>query len=142
MDILDIITGRAGMTFTGRYYVKLPAIDSHITVNGAKSFDYEYVNVTEWHYQRLLGNIVDTDRATETVKTRSPIRFRPNSHIALQDGKVYLISSVTEDKTKDKQAGSFSLAPMGTDKVIRLIEVDDIYGIGGAPGYEADGGEV
>ena len=141
MDLLDIITGKAGMTYTGRYYAQLPDACNFVTSNGADYFDYEYIDVTEWRYQRILGNIIATDRATETIKTRSPIKFRPNSYIALQDGKVYLVSSTTEDRTLNKQAGAFALTPLGADKIIRLIEVEDIYGIGGAPD-EADGDNV
>lgn len=133
MDILDIITGRAGMTFTGRYFEELPGGVEGKTVDGPAYFDYEYVDLTEWRYQKLLGNVITTDSANETVKTRSPLKFRPNAHVALQDGKIYLITSITIDKTQNKQAGAFALAPVGAEKVIRLMEVEDIYGIGGSP---------
>lgn len=137
MDILDIITGRAGMTYTGRYFKELPGGEvANVTINGAEYFDYEHIDVTEWRYQKLLANLVTCDNATETIKTRSPISFQPNTHVALQNGKVYLITSTTLDNTKEKQAGLFSNYLVGAEKVLRLLEVDDIYGIGGAPDYE------
>ena len=130
MDILDIITGRGGMTYTGRYYKELPAVEE--AAKKPQLFDYEYVDVSEVRYQKLLANIITNDSATETVKTTSAIRFEPNTHVVLQDGKMYLITSVTVDKSKSKQAGAFAISPVGAEKVVRLFEVEDVWNIGGA----------
>ena len=96
-------------------------------------FDYEAVDVTEWRYQQLIGNLIVTDAANTTVKTRSSVKFAPNTYVALQDGNLYLITSVTEDpRSVPKEAARIMVFPVGLEKVLRLKQIDDPWGIGGA----------
>jgi hypothetical protein len=91
------------------------------------------VDVTEWRYQQLIGNLIVTDAANTTIKTRTSIKFTPNTHVALQDGNLYLITSITEDpRSVPKEAARIMVVPVGLEKVIRLRQVDDPWGIGGA----------
>lgn len=132
MNFIDILVGRANETYTGaRYYSKLPSSDLSVLVT-PESFSYEYVNPTEYRYSRILGNVITTDGADTTVKTRAPISFAPNGYVTLKDGNLYLISSVTVDTSDTpKQAARILLIPRGTAKILRLIKTADPWGIGG-----------
>lgn len=133
MDFLDILQGRYEQTYNGRYYKKLPTPAIDASEAAPQPFDYEHVDVTEWRYQQLIGNLIVTDAANTTIKTRTSIKFTPNTHVALQDGNLYLITSITEDpRSVPKEAARIMVVPVGLEKVIRLRQVDDPWGIGGA----------
>lgn len=138
MNYIDIISGRAGETFTGgRYYAELPILDAPspgepIPDISPKSFTYEYVNPDERRYTSVLANVISQDGADTTVKTRAPHEFMPNSYVTLRDGKLYQIRSVVIDTTDiPKQAARILLLPRGTAKILRLLRIDDPWGIGG-----------
>lgn len=132
MDLLDILEGRYEHTFAGRYYAKIPSARTNVTQAGPEYFDYSHVDPTEYHYTQLLGNLITTDAASCTVKTKTPIEFAVNKHVALQDGRLYLITSVTVDYSKSqKEAARVRIFPVGTEKVLRLREVEDPWGLGG-----------
>ena len=134
MDILDILEGRFDKTFTGRYYKKLPSASTAKTGESFFYFDYQMVDPYSYQYVKLIGNIVATDAANLTVKTKSSEISRQSvgKHVALQDGRLYLITSVTEDfRTASAEAARLIVVPTGADKIIRLKEVDDPFGIGG-----------
>lgn len=138
MNYIDVIAGRAQETYSGgRYYKEMPtssipeAADGVATA-GPQRFNYEYVDVTEWRYSRLLGNVIGTDGADTTVKTRAPIDFKPNGYVALRDGNLYQIRSCTLDTTEgSKMAARILLMPRGTARILRLLKVPDPFGIGG-----------
>ena len=132
MDLLDILEGRYNQTFAGRYYSKLPTPKTNVSQPGPAYFDYSHVDPTEYHYTQLLGNLLLTDAANCTIKTKSPIDFAINKHVALQDGKLYLVCSITVDNARSaKEAARLRIFPVGTEKVLRLKEVEDPWGIGG-----------
>lgn len=138
MNYIDVIAGRANETFSGgRYYAELPLSNNEFSAGVQESaaplkFTYEYVNPTERRYASVLGNIISQDGADTTVKTRAPHEFVPNGYVALRDGFLYQIRSVTTDTTDiPKQAARILLLPRGTAKILRLLKVDDPWGIGG-----------
>lgn len=135
MDLLDILEGRYNQTYTGRYYAKLPTPSLLATGAAPVYFDYEIVDPYSYQYTRLLGNIIDTDSASVTIMTRSSdiSRSAVNKHIALQDGRLYLVTSVTEDpRSISREAARLMIVPRNVDKILRLKEVEDPWGIGGA----------
>lgn len=138
MNYIDLIAGRANETFSGgRYYPEMPTSDypwgeDFDTDNAPKQFSYEFVNPNERRYTSVLGNVITTDGADTTIKTRKPIDFKPNAYVALRDGNLYQIRSVTLDTTDiQKQAARILLLPRGTARILRLLKVDDPFGIGG-----------
>ena len=134
MDILDILEGRFEQTFTGKYYKKLPSPSLAQTQDSFFHCDYQMIDPYSYQYVRLIGNIVATDAANLTIKTRSPdiTRDAVGKHMALQDGRLYLITSVTEDfRAVPPEAARLMIIPIGADKILRLKEVDDPFGIGG-----------
>lgn len=131
MNWLDILAGKGNQRYNGRYYKELP--ENRTISAPPELFSYEFADVRTREYKSLLGNLIDTDSATLTISTRSSVKFQVNSHIALQDGFLYLITSVTENPNSVSQdAARFSIFPKGIEKVIRLIQVEDIWKIGGA----------
>lgn len=133
MDLLDILQGRAAQTNPGTYYEKLPealpfftnAADLYKDAAGTP-IDYEYVDPTEYHYKSLLGNMIDKDGATTTIKTRDALEYRVGGYIVLADGGLYAIISVTRDTSAaSKQAMRFSSIPLDTEYVIRLVQVEN-----------------
>lgn len=138
MNYIDLIAGRANETFSGgRYYPEEPTSASPFDAdfqaeNAPKQFTYEYINPTERRYTSVLGNVITNDGADTTIKTRKPIDFKPNAYVALRDGNLYQIRSVTVDTTDiPKQAARILLMPRGTARILRLLKVDDPWGIGG-----------
>lgn len=138
MNYIDIISGRANETFSGgRYYAELPLPNNEFSAGVQESgaplkFTYEYVNPDERRYTSVLANVISQDGADTTVKTRAPHEFMPNSYVTLRDGKLYQIRSVVIDTTDiPKQAARILLLPRGTAKILRLLRIDDPWGIGG-----------
>ena len=137
MDYLDLMQGKFYQLETGKYYKRLPKA----TTPGSGEmqdpdtvgipFDYETLDPTEWHYKQLLQNIIDAQGATVTIKTKSALEWRNNGYIVAMSGNLYRIISVTEDvRAATPEARALFAMPVGTDFVIRLIEVDNPWGVG------------
>lgn len=94
-------------------------------------FRYGIVNPQEWHYQRLLGNLITNDGATLTIKTCNDLDFVKDGefgYMLLQDGKTYKINSVTDDiREAPKQVLRVFKSTPFTDHIIRLVEVDNVW---------------
>lgn len=136
MDYLDLMQGKFYQLETGKYYKKLPtARVPEKTIRQDPDtvgipFDYETLDPTEWHYKQLLQNIIDAQGATVTIKTKSALEWRNNGYIVAMSGTLYRIISVTEDvRAASAEARALFAVPVGTDYVIRLVEVDNPWGI-------------
>ena len=136
MDYLDLMQGKFYQLETGKYYKKLPTakVPGDSTVQDPDTvgipFDYETLDPTEWHYKQLLSNIIDAQGATVTIKTKSALEWRNNGYIVAMSGNLYRIISVTEDvRAASPEARALFAIPVGTDFVIRLVEVDNPWGI-------------
>jgi hypothetical protein len=126
MDLLDLQTGKYFKTFTGSYYERYPETQNDAGV----PFDYEFVDTTEWHYQKLLTNLVVNGVATATIKTNNPQRYRDNAFVVLQDGRMYVIIQVIQDThSANKEAYRVLTDVAGIDYVLRLSEVDNPRGL-------------
>lgn len=137
LDLLDILQGRAAQTNPGEYYERLPEdiayptseIDLYNDVAGV-AIDYEHVDPTEYHYRSLLGNLIDKDGATATIKTRDSLDYKVGGYIVLSDGGLYAIVSVTRDvSSAAKQAMRFNAVPLDTEFVLRLVQVENPRGL-------------
>lgn len=124
-DLLDVMRGRAQMTFTGSYYKRLPEEPE----NGAQLFDYEPVDPTEWRYRKLFGNLINSDGATCSIKTNDDLGGRTEEYMVLQDDKLYKILSVTKDyRSASAETFRYLKDVPQTEYVYRLIEVDNPWG--------------
>ena len=138
MDFLDICNGRYNQTHTGRYFKQLPhnayVPDGEgiydIDATTAVDVDYEYVDPTSWHYKTLLSNLIETEAANATIKTREPIKYSAKSYFLLDNGRLCRILSVTEDTASaQREAARLLPIPVGTEYVIRLVEVENPWGL-------------
>jgi hypothetical protein len=93
-------------------------------------FDYETLDPTEWHYKQLLQNLIDTEAASVTIKTKTALDWRNNGFIVTMDGRLYRIISVTEDiRATSVEARAIFAVPVGTVYLLRLIEIDNPWGL-------------
>ena len=130
MDYIDILQGRFMNTYAGKFYKNLPNPSGHATFASGIFFDYQYVDTTTWHYQQLLSNVIDKESASVTVKTRENLDYSPGSCVSLQDGRLYLILSVTQDMSSaEKEAARIFPIPVGTEWVLRLVERENVWGL-------------
>ena len=139
MDFLDICRGRYYQTHTGRYFESLPHNTKttnntdllyEIDETAARDVDYEYVDPTEWHYKQLLSNLTESEMASATIKTSEPLRCKPRSYFLLDNGRLCQMLSVTEDtQAAQREAARLLPVPVGTEYVIRLIEVENPWGL-------------
>lgn len=137
MDFLDICAGRYFQTHTGRYFEHLPEVYTSITdyeqlynVETGTDVDYEYVDPTEWRYKTLLSNLTESKTASATIKTKEPIRYNPKAYFLLDNGRLCQMLSVTEDtQAAQREAARLLPIPVGTEYVIRLIEIENPWGL-------------
>lgn len=126
IDLLDIFAGKYFKIFSGTYYEKYPTSPEDVGV----PFDYEIVDPTEWHYQKLLQNVVVKDGATATIKSNDPLPFLANSFVVLQDGRMYLILETVQDsQSASREAFRFLADVAGVDYVLRLQEYSNARGL-------------
>lgn len=133
MDILDIYHGRFYQTYSGRYFRRLPesitflrSVEDLYKVEDGEDFDYEFVDPTAWNYKKLFGNLLENDYANATIKTQDAIDWRVTSYVVLEDGRLYTISSVTEDTmAAEREAARLMPIPVGTEYILRLVEVEN-----------------
>lgn len=124
MDLLDIFAGKWDKVFTGNYYKELPNAPD----DNAITFEYEAIDPTEWHYQRLFSNVVTTKSSSCAIKTNTPLSYQVGSYVVLQNGKLYEIISVQEDyQSVEKQAFRYLQRVAGVDYVIRLVELPNAW---------------
>lgn len=137
MDYLDLMQGKYFQLQSGKYYKRLPTAVMPAAESAPQDpdtvgipFDYETLDPTEWHYKQLLQNIIDAQGATLTIKTKSALDWRNNGYIAAMSGNLYRIISVTEDvRAASSEARALFAVPVGTEFVIRLVEIDNPWGI-------------
>ena len=121
-DLLDLLQGKTDKVFTGTWYPKRPnnVYDEHA------DFDYEMVDPTERHYQTLLGNVINNDGATLTIKTNDDMGWKVGQFAALQDGNFYNVLSCSIDyQSASREAFRFLKDAVGVEFVLRLLQVDN-----------------
>lgn len=125
-DLLDLLLGRYEYVFTGTHFSGRPASkDSEGAV-----FDYEMVDPTEWHYQKLFGNILNNDGATTTIRSNDDMGWKIGHYVALQDDRLYKIVNALKDyQSANKEVFRFLKDAPQIDFVVRLVEVDNPWGV-------------
>ena len=138
MDALDIFAGRFNTTHTGRYFERLPdTVASPTTVKElyaleeGRDFDYEIVNPEERQYKMLISNLSDSDGATETIKSLYCLPWKNKAFVLTDDGVLYSIISIIKDTSSaENEAARFMPVPVGTEYILRLIEIENPWEIG------------
>lgn len=126
MDVLSILIPHSEQVCTGTYYEKLP----NSPADNGVSFDYENIDMTEWHYQQLFANVPVKNATSAAIKTKEPKEWKVGSYIATQDGRFYSIIAVQQDfkKASDQAFRFLSLVP-GVEYVIRLTQKENPWGL-------------
>ena len=136
MDYIDLMQGKYYQLECGKYYKKIPKAFETVSETAQDPdtvgvpFDYETLDPTEWHYKQLLQNLIDKQAASVTIKTKTALEWRDNGYISTMDGRLYSIISVTEDvRAASREARSLFAVPVGTEYIIRLVEIDNPWEI-------------
>lgn len=139
MDILDIYAGHYYNTHTARYFNRLPESISYgatlediykMTDALGVDIDFEFVDPTSWRYKTLVTNMSDSNAADATIKTKDGEGIRVKGYLLLDNGRLMQIISITEDTAAvSREAARILPIPAGTDYVIRLVEIENPWGI-------------
>lgn len=133
LDILDLLSGRAAQTLPATYYAKRPETvlfptteaDLYKLDHGGQPIDVEILDPRSYSLRSLFADITDTGGYL-AVKTRDQICYKIGGYIATQDAKLYIIDAVTVDTSAaSKQAMRFNPIPLGTEYILRLMEVEN-----------------
>lgn len=127
MDWLDIANPSPNFTAAANYYEQ--TIDDPSV--GGQSFRFEYVEPLSNTYKRLFGNIQSTDTEGElTIRTNNHLPFRVESYIVFPDSRAFQIVQVMKDVQRaPKQALRLFPTPVGTEYVIRMVRIENPWGI-------------
>lgn len=133
MDFLDIAMGHYNQTHTGKYYEEIPDVfyktigfDSTEYQIPAIPFDYEYVDNTTWAYKQLISNLTELNGAVTSIKTREQLKWKVGSFVALMDGRLCVIKSVSQDRNAaNKESARLLPIPLGTEYILHLVEYEN-----------------
>ena len=125
-DILDLMNPRTRFTLTGTYYAERP--DSPDV--GGQQFNYEYVDPSTRTWRTLFANIQGSAGET-AIRTDDQLSFKEGSGIVvLQDGNCYAIEvKMVDYQSAPKQAFRILPVPLGTQYVLRLVAIEEPWGI-------------
>ena len=125
-DILNLLNPKPQYPATGKYYKERPISPD----DGAESFNYGYVSTYSNTYRRLFGNMQGNEGQT-VIRTDDQCNFAVHGFIITQDGKAFEILQVETDRqAAPPQAMRLFSTPVSTEYVIRLIAIDNPWGIG------------
>lgn len=124
-DILDIMNPKTRFTATANYYPE-PVNGPEV---GAQQFNYEYVNPFSNNYRRLFANI-QSEAGEVAIRTDDQINYKINGIVVTQDGKTFKIIQIEKDyQAANKQVMRILGTPVSTEYVMRLVSVDNPWGI-------------
>ena len=124
-DILDILNPKTRFTATANYYPE-PVNCTEVV---ALQFNYEYVNSFSNTYRRLFANIQGV-AGEVAIRTDDQIAYEINGIVITQDSQAFKIIQVEKDyQAANKQAMRVLGTPISTEYVLRLVSVDNPWGI-------------
>lgn len=125
-DILNILNPRQKFPLTGKYFSERPDSPD----GGGEEFNYEYVEPYTKTWRTLFGNI-QAGAGETAIRTDDQLQFKEGKGIVvLEDGTAYLVvQKMTDYQSAPKQAHRVLPVPVGTEHVLRLIEVEEPWGV-------------
>lgn len=124
MDFLDILDVKAEETFKGKYFKDRPQTPMDV----ATSFTYDVVDPNDRSYSKVLNNL-EVDRGTHSIKTNEFLDFKINGYVITHEGFMWQITSVQTIPSKNKQAYRYLKRAVGEEYVLRLIQVENPWGL-------------
>lgn len=124
-DALDVLNPKSRFTSEAIFYADRPEVDG-----GGIHFNYEYVNPYSTTYRRLFANIQGEDGSV-AIRTNDAIKPVVNkSYILLASGQLFKVLQVEVDyQAAQKQAMRLLGTPLSAELVLRLIAVDNVWGV-------------
>lgn len=125
--ILDFLAPKDSEFMTGYYYDRRPAAPE----DGRIVFKYSRLDPYFRSFDTELGQM-RLDRESYSLKTRASLPWKVKGYISTQDGRLWQIMEIAEDnqpKGTEEVLRLFRTAPE-TDYTIRLLKVDNPWGIG------------
>lgn len=124
-DVLDILNPRTRFTAEGTFWTERP--DS--ADEGGMRFNYEYVDPFSKTYRRLFGNIQSFDAGETAVRTNDLLPFKVGAFVMTAEGTLFTITQAAKDfQSASKQALRLLGTPLGTEYVLRLVNVENPWG--------------
>jgi hypothetical protein len=126
MDFLDFLTIKDEEVLTGTYYNRRPKTIEDVGI----SFQYDIVDEKDETYSKLL-DAIETTKALQTIKTNDLCGFKVKSYVITQTGELWQITGIVKRvvKPENKQALRVLKTTVETEYVIRLIEVENPWGL-------------
>ena len=126
MDYLDLLAVSDEEVLSGTYYNRRPktAEDSGI------EFKYDIVDEKNESYSKIL-DAIETVKSIQTIKTNDDCGFKVKGYIVTQTGEMWQITSIVKRliKPENKQALRVIKTTIDTESILRLIEVDNPWGL-------------
>lgn len=125
-DILDVMNPKQRFTLTGKYFDDRP-ISPDV---GGEEFNYEYVNPYSRTWRTLFANI-QAGAGETAIRTNDQLKFREGKGmVILNDGTAYAIEQkMTDFQSAPKQAFRVLPTPVDTEYVLRLVAVEEPWGV-------------
>lgn len=124
-DSLNLFTPRSRFTAIGTFWTSRP--DS-ADMGGIK-FTYEYVDTSTRAYRRLFSNMQSFEAGEVAIRTNDLLPWDAKCYFMTADGQLYRILQVQKDfSVAPKQALRMLSTPLGTEYVIRAVNVENPWG--------------
>ena len=125
-DALDILNPRSRFTAEGTFWTERP--DS--LIEGGQKFNYEYVDPFSKTYRRLYGNIQSFNTGETAIRTNDLLPFKVGAFVMTAEGTLFAITQAAKDfQSASKQALRLLGTPLGTEYVLRLVNVENAWGV-------------
>ena len=126
MDFLNFFTNKEQEVLKGTYYSRQPKKPTDEGV----PFNYDIVNESDRSYAKLLDSL-ESDRTYQTISTNDIPNLEIGGYVTTQEGGLWvIINFVSHLAVQDnKQALRFVKKTVATEYVVRLMQVDNPWGL-------------
>ena len=130
-SLLDIVAPRAQYTARGSYYKHEP----NDLTDGAQTFSYEYLDLYSRTYSVLFGG-VQAVSGEQAIRTRDRLDLQRDERgevggiVITGDGRAFKVIQSQRDYSRaPKQAFRILGMPVGYTTALRLVEIDNPWGL-------------
>ena len=125
-DFLSLLTVKGEEVLKGTYYARRPITPEDAGIR----FSYDILNEPRSSYANILGTL-NTVSSTQTIKTNDLCGFKVKGYCVTQDGGLWQIQEIEKRllAKKNKQALRIIQKTIETEYVLRMVEVDNPWGL-------------